>query len=241
MRRGLLTILIIGMVGGIWFAAQSWSKHLEVSKVTIQGINNIDQDEILHLIALENGVLFEEIDLREIQERVKRHPYVRFATVNRDFPSMIRVTVRERKPEALLVGSRTALIDDENIVLPMRYGELVRDAAVVTGSFTIPQTGDTLQNAGVDLALKIFRATKSADEILHHLFSEMHVLDSGGIIAYTTDGGVPVILGRHISAKKLIGFREFWLQEVVPVGADQIVSIDLRFEGQIVTRWRTPR
>jgi len=241
MRKGLLTILIIGLFGGLWFAAQSWSRHLEVSKVTIHGTNYIDQDEILHLIALEKGVLFEDIDLREIQERVKRHPYVRSVTVNRDFPSMIRVTVRERKPEAVLLGSRMALIDDENIVLPMRYGETVRDAAVVSGSFAIPQTGDTLQNDGVNLALQVFRATKSADEMLHHLFSEMHVLDDSGVVAYTTDGGVPVILGRDITAKKLIGFREFWLQEVVPVGADQIVSIDLRFDGQIVTRWRTAR
>jgi cell division protein FtsQ len=241
MRKGFLTILIICLLGGIWFAAQSWSKHLGVSRVAVYGTHYIDEDEIVKLIALPESVPFEEIDLGAIQERVKRHPYVKTASVNRDFPSAIRVRVVERNPAALLVGSRMAVIDDEKIVMPVRHGDELRNLIVLSGSFAIPQTGDTLRHEGVDRALQIIRATAEFDKVMHHLFSEISIVRDGMLIAYTADGGVPVLLGRNIAAKKLLGFREFWLREVVPVGADQIQSIDLRFDGQIVTRWRTSR
>ncbi len=239
MRKGLSTILIIGLFGGMWFAAQSWSKHLEVSKVTVYGTHHTDAEEILKLIALPESVLFEDIDMGDIQERVKRHPYVKSASVNRDFPAAIRVRVQERNPIALLVGSRMAVIDEEKIVMPVRHGDALQNLAVVSGLFTIPQTGDTLRHAGVDRALGIIRATAGSDEVIYHLFSEIQILNNGGLMAYTADAGVPVLLGKNVTAKKLIGFKEFWLQEVVPAGADQIQSIDLRFAGQIVTRWRT--
>lgn len=232
---------MIGVFGGLWFAAHSWSTNLEVLKVTVYGAKYIEQDEILDLIALPAGILFEDIDLGEIQRRVKRHPYVRTASVNRDFPSTIRVTVRERKPLALLVSSRMAVIDEEKVVMPVRHGEVLRNLTIVSGSFRIPQTGDTVRHAGVNRAMQIIRATKESDEVIHHLFSEIRILDDGSLAAYTADNGVPVLIGDDVTARKLVGFKEFWLQEVTPIGADQIQSIDLRFDGQIVTRWRAVR
>ncbi len=232
---------MIGAFGGLWFAAHSWSKNLQVLKVSVSGTNYIEQDEILDLIALPEGILFEDINLGEIQQRVERHPYVRTASVNRDFPSAVRVTVRERRPSALLVSSRMAIIDEENIVMPVRRGEVLRNLTIVSGSFRIPQPGDTLRHASVNRALQIIRATKETDEVVHHLFSEIRILDDGDLVAYTADNGVPVLIGENVNAQKLVGFKEFWLQEVAPIGSDQIQSIDLRFDGQIVTRWRAGR
>ncbi len=241
MRKAIFTILMIVLFGGLWFAAHSWSKNLEVLKVYVYGTNYIDHDEILELVALPDGILFEDINLGEIRQRVERHPYVRTASVNRDFPSAIRVSIRERTPSALLVGSRMAVIDEENIVIPVRHGEPLRNLSIVSGSFRIPQPGDTLRHASIDRALQVLRATRETDEVLHHLFSEIQILDDGSLVAYTTDNGVPVFIGKDVNAQKLIAFKEFWLQEVAPVGADQIQSIDIRFDGQIVTRWRTGR
>lgn len=241
MRKGIITILIVGLCGFLWIAAQSWSKQLEVSKVTVRGTMHIDADEILRMAALSDTVLFEDIDLGELQHRVKQHPYVRTASVNRDFPATVRITVQERKPDALLVGSRMAILDDENIVMPVRYGNSMENLPVISGEFSIPQTGDTLRHSGVDRALQIIRATRASDEIMHHLFSEMRVLEGGSLVAYSTDYGVPIFLGEAFNARQLIAFKEFWLQEVVPVGADQIQSIDLRYDDQIVTRWQNGR
>ncbi len=241
MRKGIITILIVGLCGFLWIAAQSWSKQLEVSKVTVRGTMHIDADEILRIAALSDTVLFEDIDLGELQYRVKQHPYVRTASVNRDFPATVRITVQERKPDALLVGSRMAILDDENIVMPVRYGNSMENLPVISGEFSIPQTGDTLRHSGVDRALQIIRATRASDEIMHHLFSEMRVLEGGSLVAYSTDHGVPIFLGEASNARQLIAFKEFWLQEVVPVGADQIQSIDLRYDDQIVTRWQNGR
>lgn len=239
MRKGILTILIIGLLSGMWFAAHSWSKHLEVSKITVYGTRHILVDEIMTLVALPDAVLFEDIDLGEIRKRVERHPYVKTASVNRDFPATVRVTIEERKPSVLLIGSRMAVVDEENIVMPVRHGDALQNLAVVSGTFSIPQTGDTLRHAGAGRALQILRATRETDEVMYHLFSEIRVAGNNELTAYTAYGGVPVLLGKNVTATKLLGFREFWLQEVVPAGADQIRSIDLRFDGQIVTRWRT--
>jgi len=241
MRKGIITILIIGLCSGLWIAAQSWSKHLAVSKITVHGTMHIDSQEILRMVALSDTVLFEDIDLGEIQRRVEQHPYVRSVSVNRDFPATIRITVKERTPDALLVGSRMAILDEENIVMPVRHGNILENLPIISGEFSIPETGDTLRQPGVGQALQIIRATRDSDEIIHHLFSELRVLETGGLVAYTTDYGVPVYLGDSITAQQIVAFKEFWLQEVVSVGADQIQNIDLRFDDQVVTRWRTGR
>jgi cell division septal protein FtsQ len=183
--------------------------------------------------------LFREVDLESLRERVGRHPYVKETSVNRDFPSTIRVTVRERIPAALLVvGSRMAVIDEDMVVMPVRHGAEMDNLMIISGSFTIPQTGDTLRHRGVERAMQVVRATAAADRMLYNLFSEISVLNDGGLLAYTTDGGVPVMIGGAVTAERLLSFREFWLQEAVPAGAEQLLSIDLRYEGQVVVRWK---
>lgn len=239
MRKAIVTILLLVFLGGLWFAAHSWSSHLEIKHITVRGIQTIEEEEIRNLVRLPESALFREADLAAIRERVEGHPYVRRAMVNRDFPASIRVSVEERKPVALLLGSRMMLLDEDRVVLPVRNNQVPDNLAVISGSFPIPQTGDTLRHKGVERALQILRASRAADEILYHLFSEVRVFDDGSLLAYTMDGGVPVLLGSAVSARTLISLREFWLQEVVPAGADQILSIDLRFDGQIVTRWRS--
>jgi len=238
MRKGIVTIVIILLCSGLWYAAFSWSKHLEVSKITIRGNVHVDTDELLNIVAISDTVLFENIDLSEIQRRVKNHPYIKNASVNRDFPATIRISVTERKPDALLVGSRMALVDDENVVMPVRHSEVLQNLAAISGSFTIPQSGDTLRHTGVGEALQIIRATNRSDVIMNQLFSEIWIMENGGLLAYTADRGVPVLLGNNVTAKQLIAFKEFWLDEVVPAGADRVESIDLRFDDQVIARWR---
>jgi cell division protein FtsQ len=239
MRKGLMTILLVLMIAGIWFAAWSWSDNLTVTGVIVRGNVHVTADEIAGMFALPDSVRFSDIDLGAIQERVLRHPYVRRASVNKDFPSTIRVTIDERTPAALLVGSRMALLDADGVVMPVRHGDPMRDLAVISGSFTIPQAGDTLKHPGVENALRVIRATRAADDLVHHLFSEIRVQKDDGLLLYTAEGGVPVILGKDIRAEQLVAFREFWLNEVVPVGSNLIQSIDLRFDGQIITRWQS--
>ncbi len=239
MRRWILTVLLIALAAVLWTGARSWSSRMKLSTVSVHGARILTQEEIRKLAALHDSVLLKDVDLAGVKQRVERHPYVRRASVNRDFPSSIRITVDERVPLAVVVASRMVLIDDESVVLPVRHGEPLRDLAVITGSFRIPETGDTLRHRGVREALRMIAATRVADGLLYHLFSEIRIQDDGTFILYTTDGGVPVLLGDAITAGKLIALREFWLEEVGPVGSDHIHFIDMRFEDQIVTRWRT--
>jgi cell division protein FtsQ len=239
MRRWLITILLIITITGLWLGAQSWSAGLRLSSVTVRGIYYVTENELRIMAALPDTALLSTIDLEEVRQRVVRHPYVKNASVNREFPSSIKITVEERIPAAVLVSSRMALIDGEGVVLPVRDAETLRGLAVISGSFFIPQTGDTIKNPAVFEALTILRATKETERLLHELFSEVHINERGGLTLYATDGGVPVLIGNDITAEKLIAFREFWLQEVVPAGTGTIQLIDLRFDGQIVTRWRS--
>jgi cell division protein FtsQ len=221
----------------MWLGARSWSESLRLSSVTVRGTQYLTEDEVRTLTALPDSVLLSSIDLEELYSRVVRHPYVKGASVNREFPSSVRITIEERTPAAVLVSSRMALVDTEGVVLPVRHGEPLRGLAVISGSFVIPQVGDTVKYPPVREALGIIRATKDAESVLHELFSEIHISQNGDFTLYSAVGGVPVLIGNEITAEKLIVFREFWLSEVLPEGPNRIHLIDLRYNGQIVTRW----
>ncbi len=67
--------------------------------------------------------------------------------------------------------------------------------------------------------------------------SEINVKNNGDFVFYTSEFGIPVVLGRTQVGTRLVKFDVFWKSVVASQGAHELLYIDLRFEDQVVVRW----
>lgn len=93
-------------------------RGLEIREVTVQGMHQVTKQEVLDRLALKKGLAQYQVSLAYLAERVRAHPWIKEAMVERLPLHALRVTIVERKPAAIArIGSEQVLMDDEGVVL----------------------------------------------------------------------------------------------------------------------------
>lgn len=93
-------------------------RGLEIREVTVQGMHQVTREDVLRRLALKKGIAQHQVSLAYLAERVRAHPWIKEAMVERLSLHALRVTIVERKPAAIArIGSEQALTDDEGVML----------------------------------------------------------------------------------------------------------------------------
>ena len=91
---------------------------LEIRDVSIEGIHQVTKEEVLNRLPLKKGIAQHQVSLAYCAERLRTHPWIKEATVERLPLHGLRVTIVERKPAAIAsTGSEQVLTDEEGAVL----------------------------------------------------------------------------------------------------------------------------
>jgi len=105
-------LLLVRQVGPVL------QRSLEIREVSVEGIRQVTKQEVLERLALKKGLAQHQVGLAYLAERVRSHPWIKEATVERLPLHALRVTIVERKPAAIVRdGSEYLLTDDEGVVL----------------------------------------------------------------------------------------------------------------------------
>jgi cell division protein FtsQ len=244
MKRSRKFILGFGVLltaaAGTVILANIWKANLVVEEVTVSGNSIIEPQEILELVQVHSGSAMYDLDLLVIEQRVLGHPYVQHVVVERNLPSTIHVSIMERQPLAILTGRTLRYVDRDGIVFLNPISRDLFDLPVITGlPASAPiRPGTTIADADLAEALHILETSKRVGGGLYYLISEIRVRNGGDLLLYTTDGGVPVIFGRGHAARKLVAFETFWSTTVAERGSQALQYVDLRFDNQVVARWK---
>lgn len=244
-----LFLILIGMAVLLGLS-HFWRAGLRVGELPVEGNRILSQEEILNLAAIPDRIGMFALDLKVVQKRIEKHSFVKEVILSRELPSSIRIRVRERHPVAMLAGPEPLLIDDELEVLPNIRSNEIFDLPVITGWRNEILSGTDVESEGSPLyaaagpihrslrrAVRVIRTAKQIDENLYHLISEVRLLSGGDIVLYSSEFGIPILIGRGDEARKLVHLHEFWSQVVSRESAATLQSVDLRFEDQIVARW----
>jgi cell division protein FtsQ len=93
-------------------------RGLEIREVSVEGVRQVPKQEILDRLALKKGMAQHQLSLTYLAERVRSHPWIKEATVERLPLHALRVTIVERTPAAIArIGSEHLMTDEEGIVL----------------------------------------------------------------------------------------------------------------------------
>ncbi len=236
------TLLMIGLVLGIVavaLGAHSWKRDLPVSSVRVEGNAIVSSSELLQLAAIPRNARLFSVDLAAVRKRILQNPFIRAASVNRQGPGGITITVTERRPVALLAAGQLLAVDEEGIVLPAVKSDQLFDLPVLTGA--LPENecvpGKRISGPAVHEALNALASARQMDEELFRRISEIAVSANGTLVMFTAEGGVPIILGRGEMPSKLVLFDGFWRQVVERRGPKYLQQADVRFADQVIARW----
>jgi cell division protein FtsQ len=116
---------VIGTAAVCWTASILWhhvgpllQRGLEIREVAIEGMHQVTRQEVLERLALKKGLSQHQVSLSYLAERVRSHPWIKEAMVERLPLHGLRVTVVERKPAAVArIGSEHILTDEEGVAL----------------------------------------------------------------------------------------------------------------------------
>lgn len=232
---GLLLAAVAISIG-----ANAWKKELRITHVTTHGNRIVTHSEILALAGIPPNEKLFGVDLFAARQRLERNYFIRSASVNREAPDGISITVEERRPIAALVLDRMLYVDKDGYVLPPARSDEIFDLPMVTGDFPGAEClpGKTVSSPALREALDILSAARLAGEETYHLVSEIHLEGDRDIVLYASEAGVPVVFGHGDTATKIVMLESFWKQVVAQRGPGDLASVDLRFAEQVVARWR---
>lgn len=234
LRRLGLVALALGLA-----AAWVWQRTLPLAGVAVVGAVHASADEVAELTgAVPDSVALFSLSPALVADRAQRHPWVRTASVRRLPTGTLRVRVEERVPVVLALdaaGRPSHFLDGEGFAMPTEAAvPAVYDVPVLHGA----PAYHPIQPVESAALRGLLGALAHADAETLALVSEVEW--GGRVTLWTTPAGghgsVPVRLGRDGHDDQLRRLRAFWDQSVLPRPDVEFRLVDLRFDGQVVTR-----
>ncbi len=234
----LMVVLALAVLG-LGFGADRWKRDLPVKEVRAYGMHILSAADVVALANIDRSQRLFSVDLDAARRRLEANPFIRAASVTRDASGRVTVTVQERVPVAALLTDRRLYIDDSAYVLPAVKTDQLFDLPFLTGALPPAecQPGRTIKAPAVREALALLASARAIGDDLYHEISEVHINSDGGLLCYTAESGVPVLVGRGALSEKLAKLDGFWKEYVARQGVQDLQYVDLRFDDQVVARW----
>lgn len=120
---------ILGTAAVVWAGVTAflqmgpvWQEWLEIREVQIEGLHHVTKQEVLSRMALKPGLALHQVSMSYLADRVQGLPWIKQATVERQPPHTLHVSVIERAPAAILRAGSDHWLSDETGVLLGRLG-----------------------------------------------------------------------------------------------------------------------
>lgn len=117
---------VLGLLTAVYYRSIAESDFFKVRSVDVRGVQRTSSDDVSRTVlgsTEKTGLI--DADISEIRTKVEKFPFVKTASISRQFPSGIRVDIVERLPVAIVrLKSGDHLVDDEGTILdPARSTE----------------------------------------------------------------------------------------------------------------------
>ncbi|TMM15465.1 MAG: FtsQ-type POTRA domain-containing protein [Actinobacteria bacterium] len=199
-----------------------YSPLLSVRQVNLSGARHTSRQAMLRAAGLDGHPLMIRVDTRRLEQRLDALPWVATATVARDWPSTVGISVRERVPAAVVTtaNGEWAVTDDTGRVLQRSTGAPPPALPAFRAVEQLPAPGSQLP-ASSGPALRVLGALRG------RLVTQVLSVDvrPDGEVALTVSSGVVVQLGDASQLDRKLAATQTLLSQVRPPG---VQTIDVR-------------
>jgi cell division protein FtsQ len=226
--RWLLTVIPIVLVGvGTYYVLNS--PLLTVQEIRIQGTETLDQASLAAIANLEGRSMF-GLPVDGARARLMALPQVKSATIERNWPDGVTITIEERQPAAFWsVSGQDHVVSADGYVLGGGAPDGPAPRIVEVGNDRTLNVGDLVHPDAIALAQRIFK------ESPRFLGEDVELLEYRAGVGVTAvfHGGMRVTFGDERSYEYKVAVLAELLDNLSLQG-ETPSTVDLRF-GERVT------
>lgn len=211
--------------------------YFAVAEIVVTPTKQVRPGALLESVDLRPGLSLWRIDPVELATRLEGHPWIRRATVRREFPRRLVVDVVERKPAAILYLDQLYYVDSTGLAF-VRVGERdPLDLPFVTGvEAAILADERPFARHAIRQALRVLELMQATG--LPFRVSEVHIEREQGVTVFPIEPRVALTFGWSGFKTKLTRLERV-LQDFRG-RESQIREIDLTMGAAAVVRLRQP-
>lgn len=240
--KGILSITGIVLSAFILIGAYyylSKSPYLQINEITIEGGKRVGSQEAMDIAGVKTGENILALDLKAIRSRVEKLPWVREAVVQRVLPHSLEISIKERRPFALInLDSTLYIIDDRGVVFKKADYRDGVDLPIITGvrmEWLLDRDEDATGFLFKTLDFLRFLGEKRILSL--ESVSEVKMDAHRGLIVYTTKEPMIITFGKGDFERKIERLQK--LLEVLGSDIKKVISIDLNYDKKALVQWRT--
>lgn len=166
-------ILAVGIV-----IAFMLSPIFNIKQINVDGINKLTREEIISYSQVQLDVNIFKIHKANTIEKIQEIPYVEVASITRELPSTLKITIKERVPQYIIeIANGNAYIDSKGYIMEISQEKL--PLPILLGYETSIESIIDFQNTKklsdedckkIEVINKVFEAAKN-NEILTYITS----------------------------------------------------------------------
>ncbi|HEX5234430.1 MAG TPA: FtsQ-type POTRA domain-containing protein [Silvibacterium sp.] len=245
-RIAILAITLVAIAAGVTAAMavrsyfeHDWRFRIDSSDyIQTMGNSQLTRDDLLSVFGSDIGRNIFYIPLAERRVELEQIPWVEHATVMRILPNQLRISIRERTPEAFVrIGDRIKLVDGAGVILAMPPATMAArhfSFPVVTG--IRPADALPVRAARMQIYERFVSALDASGEHLSSKLSEVDLSDPEDVRVTVPAKSSDLLLhfgDTNFLARYRIYERHLneWEQQY-----PQLASADLRYENEVVLK-----
>lgn len=202
----------------------------------------VDEDDVMSLI-MENegdsilGDHFGAVNLKEIEERIESHSFVKEAEVFRDLKGHLVVTTTQSKPVARIVSKngKHAYISEYGLLLPVSPNYTAR-VIILTGDY-MTQLSKATSVLEDDYHTQLFELVKfvNQDNFWKMQIAEINVDRKGKIVMMPQVGKQRLEFGRAEDIEDKFKRLRIFFKEIMPTkGWNAYERVNVEYKDQII-------
>lgn len=207
--------------------------YFEVREVNVIGAEKLKGHDIVVRSGLGPNTGIWDVVPTELEERVRRHPWVKRVLIRRELPARLVITIEEWKPSGIVALDKFYYVADNGVIFkPLGKGDST-DFPFITG--LLPAKLPPHDPATQEKLAEVLSFGHTVERTTLGL-SEIHFEPGGGIVLYPISYAVPFRVGWGDWDAKLDRLQ--WFVRKFPGQAARFEAVDVSFEGQVVARPR---
>jgi len=224
------------IIGGVWWAHGFLRQlsYLEVREIRVRGNVHLETTEILSRLRLRPPVNILQLNLEEVAGRITTHPWVLSASIQRQPPLSLIITVEERRPVALLSVGKTYLLSADAVILEEVRTRLGQALPLLRAAWRAEaRAGEHLDDRRLLGGLELLELLQEAPLLKQTPVEEVTAEADGNYILRLAGNRTILRIGPEPLAQLhrlslALGHREARLQS--------FVYADLRFPGRVILK-----
>ncbi len=222
-RAGLVVVAIAAVVLLVWGAlAATRAPMFRVDSIQTTGGRHLDRAAILKIAAIPPSATLPWLPASAIERRLERNAWVEKAQVSRDYPSTVRITIKERRPVAVVDAGGTDLW-----VVSTDGHWLGRRSAEESGVVVVRDVGEVKPAVGARVVSKeLLNAVKVATGLSPQLRAMTRAISAPTVdkTAVITNEDVEIYIG----AATQLAAKDRLIREILRREKGKVVYINVR-------------